>query len=273
MKKNSILLCICLTIFIFNFQTASAQFPITIPRIPKIKKPKPEQPTTTTTTPATTTTTASAESRTNENKPETKTSAVTPPEGWMSVVLDDLKKKQKEVDEYTPADKLYLVSQTQDDYLLLAVSRKARDAWWKDHKINDWRQATPGNQIDSALDALDAAAAKKLPTYKGNLTDFKFHNPAEEKMMKGVLKRIADYKIYSAGLSEGSWLIDKNDLGIPTARYKHGAFYLKDTTDDHPYCYLTYVNIIQDYAGGGTYAASYAQFIRDELVGCPATGK
>jgi len=87
--------------------------------------------------------------------------------------------------------------------------------------------------------------------------------------MKGVLTRPADYKIFSVGLLGSSWAIDKNSLGIPTARFKNGAIYLKDLTQDHPYCYLTYVNIIQDYAGGGTYGASYTVYVRDKLVGCP----
>ena len=88
--------------------------------------------------------------------------------------------------------------------------------------------------------------------------------------MKGVLTRIADYKIYSIGLQQGNWLIDKNDYGLPTSRYKRGVIWLRDAKSDHPYCYATYINIKQDYAGGGTYGASYARFIEDEMVGCPA---
>ena len=38
-----------LIVIVFGLNTASAQFTITLPKIPKIKKPKVEQPTTTTT--------------------------------------------------------------------------------------------------------------------------------------------------------------------------------------------------------------------------------
>ena len=91
--------------------------------------------------------------------------------------------------------------------------------------------------------------------------------------MKGVLTRIADYKIFSSGLQQTAWQIDKNDYGLPTARYKHGVIYLRDTKSDHPYCYAHYVNVIQDYAGGGTYNVSYARFVGTEMVGCPAGAK
>ena len=138
--------------------------------------------------------------------------------------------------------------------------------WVKDR----WTKPNAQKKVAAALDALAASAAKKLPTYKEDLDNYKFHNAAEEKMMKGVLKRIADYKIFSSGLLGVIWAIGKNNLGIPTARFKNGAIYLKDTKDDHLYCYLFYVNIIQDYAGGGTYGASYAMYVGNELVGCPA---
>jgi hypothetical protein len=44
----------------------------------------------------------------------------------------------------------------------------------------------------------------------------------------------------------------------------------RSTLNDHPYCRIYWINIIQDYAGGGTYGASYAYFVNDELAGCPA---
>lgn len=69
------------------------------------------------------------------------------------------------------------------------------------------------------------------------------------------------------------WRIDANSLGIPNARYKNGLIYLPDTNADHPYCYATRVNIIQDYAGGGRYAASRSKLVMDELVACPAGAK
>ncbi len=62
----------------------------------------------------------------------------------------------------------------------------------------------------------------------------------------------------------------ENELGIPKARYKQGYVWVRVTSDDHPYCHLYQINIIQDYAGGGTYGASYAKFLDNNLSGCPA---
>jgi hypothetical protein len=120
------------------------------------------------------------------------------------------------------------------------------------------------------LAPLAAALAKKLPTYLPSLAAYKIHNPAEEALMKRTLTTPTRYKIFFSGLEQSAWLIDKNSLGIPTARYKHGLIYLRNTQADHPYCYATYVNVIQDYSGGGTYAASRARLVQDDLVGCPA---
>jgi hypothetical protein len=89
-------------------------------------------------------------------------------------------------------------------------------------------------------------------------------------MMKAALENSATLKIHKIGLYHGTWQIDKNNLGIPNARYKQGYIWVRDTADDHPYCHLYQVNIIQNYAGGGTYAASSARFIGDTLFGCPS---
>ncbi len=122
----------------------------------------------------------------------------------------------------------------------------------------------------AAFDKLSASAAEKLPLYKPNTKAFAFHNPAEERLMKGKINDLADHKIHYIGVKQSSWLIDKNDLGIPKSRYKHGMVWVRYTPDDHSYCRIYWINIIQDYAGGGTYGDSYAYFVSDELAGCPA---
>ena len=265
MRKNFLL---ALTLFIaFTFginTTAAAQFTIKVPKMPKIPKVieiKTEQ------TPP------------EESKPEAKIVNQTSTQDTVSPKTDDdemdfrlkfflkeIAETQKSVDEYNPTDKLYPVSSAQTDWLLRAISMREREKWGK-----DWlKKPNEKQKFAAALDALAASAAQKIPTYKANLNTFTIRNAAEEKMMKSVLTSIADYKVYSVGLAQNNWLISKNDYGLITARYKHGAVYLDDKTDDQPYCYLSYINIIQNYAGGGTYGASYAEFIRDEIVGCPA---
>jgi hypothetical protein len=156
---------------------------------------------------------------------------------------------------------------------LIAVSPSERNNWFKDPDFAKWRKANPKNRWDVALDKLAALIAKYMPAFKGSLENYKFRNPADEKVMKTIFEDITRYQIYSYGIRESSWLIEKSDYGIPNARYKHAVFYLRDKKGDHPYCYLTFVNIIQDYSGGGTYAASRARFIEDQLVGCPAGAK
>lgn len=260
MRKKTILILALSLIFAFGGQTTSAQITITIPKIPKIKKPK-DLPTITTTPTDSGETVKTSDTANNEPKGSDDEM-----DFRLTFFLEEIAKVQKSVDEYNPKDHLYPVSTAQAEWFLRAISMREREKWSK-----QWlKKPIEQKKFADALDALSASAAQKIPTYKADLNTFKFHSVAEEKLMKGELSRIADYKIYSLGLAQNNWLISKNDYGLITARYKHGAVYLDDKTDDHPFCYLTYVNIIQDYAGGGTYGASYAQFIRDEIVGCPA---
>jgi hypothetical protein len=260
MKKNSILMFVFLVIAAFGIQTISAQVTITIPKFPKIKKPKIEvkNPEDAPTSSATSGQDSSSTSQSGGDDMDFR----------LSFFLDEIKKAQESVDEYDPDTKLYLISSALSDWLWRAVSMQEREKWGK-----EWlKKPNEKQKFNEALDTLAASAAKQLPNYRMNTKNYAVHNAAEEKMMKSVLKDPAIYKIHYAGLEQANWLIDKNELGIPTSRYKHGAIWLRDTTKDHPYCYISYVNIIQDYAGGGTYAASYPYFVRDEMVGCP-TGK
>jgi hypothetical protein len=277
MKMKFFTIIILTIVLSFGFQIISAQFPINLPKLPKIKKEKPkaEQPSEQQTPPQQTNSTtdnnqsgSSSDNRAADKKTAAWLDGCSEKGWWITAHLDHIAQQQKEVEEYTPADRNSLISSpTNDNYLLYAVSPKAREEWLKNAKSLDLKDCP---KLVTAFDKLAAAAAKQLPTYKADLLDYKVHNPAEEKLMRGVYRRIADFKIYSVGLAQSNWLIDKDDYGLPIARFKRGAVYLKDTTDDHPYCYLSYVNVIQDYAGGGTYGASYARFTRDELVGCPA---
>ena len=261
MKNRYFLMAAFLIISIFGGQAVNAQITINIPKIPKIKKPKVEP------TPETT---VGGDDQNDNSRSEPKKSepAYEPMDARLSLFLDEIAKAKKDVDKYNSNDYLYLVDATGSEWMWRSVSAKER-AEFEDK----WKSVmTPAakKRFDEGFTALAASAANKLPAYKSNINKYTVHNAAEEKMMRGVLTKIADYKIFSSGLEEAAWLIDKNDYGLPTARYKHGLIYLRDTKSDHPYCYATYVNIKQDYAGGGTYGASYARFIEDEMVGCPA---
>lgn len=180
---------------------------------------------------------------------------------WLMAHRDGIRKVQKQVDEYDPATKSTMA--TYSEYALYAVSPKEREKWLRDKNAMEFKE-----NVDALLAPLAAALAKRLPTYIPKL--YTVRNAAEEAMMKRVLTNPARYKIYGIGLEQSAWLVGKNSLGIPTARYKHGMIYLRDSQSDHPYCFATYVNIIQDYTGGGTYGASYPKIVQDDLVGCPS---
>lgn len=152
----------------------------------------------------------------------------------------------------------------------MAVSKRARDKFFADKKMENYRSDKACNKVDPALDDLAAAVAKTISLYVPERGAYAVRNPAEETLMKS---RVTDLtpatKIFKTGLESANWGIDKNDLGIPTDRYKHGLIYLKPVNADDPYCRMIFVNIVQDYAGGGTYGASYGNFIRSEIAGCP----
>ena len=209
---------------------------------------------------------------TSESKPENRetdsTSAEDPP--LLFVMLSDIETAKEEVDSYTAATKMYLVSSASAPWLLRAVSRKAREEYAADKKLDDWRKANAGNKFDTALDALAASAAKKLPGYIPHTKNFANRDAAIERMMKAQLKNSATLKTFGIGIFHATWQIEKNDLGIPTNRYREAYIWAKDPADDHNYCHLYGFVVKQDYAGGGAYGATSAYLNTDALFGCPA---
>lgn len=193
-----------------------------------------------------------------ENKPDIR----------LSIFLDDISKAKSEVDRYTPADFLYLVSAGgNSEALLRAVSPKAREEWSK-----QWlKNADSRAEFNTAWDELAAAAAKKLPLYKPSPKSFQFKYPAGEKLLMDYFKNTATLKIFRIGTDTAGWDIqkDNNDF-LPTYRYKSMRVYLRDTSDDHPYCHVISARVKQDYAGGGAYNQSiYRSSVNDEIIGCP----
>ncbi|HLM02545.1 MAG TPA: hypothetical protein VK400_15945 [Pyrinomonadaceae bacterium] len=268
MKKSSILTAAFLIVFALGAQAASAQITITLPQFPKIKKPKPDQ---------TRNDSTNGNNQSNRNSAngdgQTKESKNTTLTGncagniWVESHLEDIAKRQKEVEGFTP-DRGWLVNSSNYDHLLYAVSPAAREKWLAGANALGFR-----NCLASAFDKLAASAATKLPLFLPNTKAYAQHNPAEERLMKSKINDLADHKIFYIGMREPSWLIDKNEYGLPKSRYKHGMVWVRYTPNDHPYCRVYYINIIQDYAGGGTYGAGYASFIEEQLVGCPTVAK
>lgn len=269
MKKNRLPIIILIFIYSIFSQPIQAQITITIPKIPKIKKEKP-QPKTEPTPESSNDDGQTSNDRTDNNRTDENESATTNNKctgnGWLDAHTDDINKRREEVDSYTP-DRGWFTGSSTYDHLLFAVSPSAKADWLKNSNALDIQDCP---KLVEAFDKLAASAAKKLPTYLPNTKAYSFHNPAEEKLMKGKINNLADHKIFYIGVEEPSWLIEKNEFGIPKSRYKHGLVWVRYVPNDHPYCRIYYINIIQDYAGGGTYGASYGYFVKDQLAGCPA---
>jgi hypothetical protein len=246
MKRSSLLVAAVAAAVLFSFSPADAQFTITIPKLPKIKKDRPATATPTATTETTTETTTDTTRSTSTTTTESTETASSGDSGGAAA------------NEYFPA------SITNDDYTGLALSTTDRAKWLKDHKTG------PNAKLDAAFEGLKASIVKRLPEHKAAPKSFAFHNVAEEKMMLGELRNIVGLKVFKSGLSEGSWLIDKNEYGLPTARYKHGAIYGRNPNAEDQFCRVWFVNIVQDYSGGGTYGASGTRYVGKSYVACPA---
>jgi hypothetical protein len=146
----------------------------------------------------------------------------------------------------------------------LATSKKARAEYYQRDQVNPSEQSFIGPALDSLADAI----SRKLSGYKPGPGKFAFRNPAEEKLMMGQLKASATRKILKIGLSQANWEIYKDSYGLPSYRFKRGYIWARDTADDHSYCKLYYISIVQDYAGGGRYGASRANYEETNLTGC-----
>lgn len=185
---------------------------------------------------------------------------------WLMAHRDGIDKILKYVETHDPTagDELG----TDSEYAFYAVSPTLRAAWLKEKKALDFE-----GEINKLLKPLADALAKKVPSYFPKMDKYAVHNAGDEALMKKALGNPARYKIFKIGLAQSSWDIDANALGIPNARYKNGLIYARDTTADYPYCVAVRVNVVQAYAGGGTYAASRSDFVNETLVGCPAGAK
>ncbi|HQX55512.1 MAG TPA: hypothetical protein PLP07_06265 [Pyrinomonadaceae bacterium] len=261
-----------ITLFFVGSSIASAQFTITIPKIPKIKNPDtktsaPADDTSSQPTPKNSTNRNDQGSSSGETRPKGRCTEAASQIGW---AIDDINEDIVQVGNYGDGKHSQLVFEMhRDDHVSLALSKPDRDKYFQEKKMEDVRNC-PGHSIDGAFDALAEALSKKLPTYLPAQSNFTNHNPADEKMIRAEAVRLSEKTILKIGLVEASWLIDTNEIGIPKSRYKHGKAWLRIASDTHQFCHLFSINIIQDYAGAGKYGASYPYFAGDEIVGCPA---
>jgi hypothetical protein len=125
--------------------------------------------------------------------------------------------------------------------------------------------------LDPVLDALAASAAKKLPAYKPRTAAFQFRDPVAEKLLMSYFKNSPTVKVHRIGLASAGWQIQKDNYDLlPSYRFKAVYAYVRDSSDDHPYCRVVRATIKQDYAGDGKYSTeTYRSSASDDLFGCP----
>ena len=268
MKKIPTLIIVG-TIGIALCTTATAQFNINIPKIPKIKKEKPselpkannEQPN------KGAKATNGSETQDLDNGPWDDI----PNPAYLSD-RDTVKNVLKQVQAYKPGSGSRIVSGSgyEYDWFNASISPKFRA-----EKMSSWTNLQPKYRrwFDAKLDEIGRIASEKLSSYLPNPNLYTVRNPAEERLMKSALSTIPGVVIHKIGLESSAWIIAKNSLGIPINRFKYGIVYGKNPSADDPFCEIWYVNVIQDYAGGGTWGSSYAKWVKSETFGCPQVQK
>jgi hypothetical protein len=177
---------------------------------------------------------------------------------------ENITKTIEQAKNYTPGSRAYYVQDFNDNeniYLKAALSPAQRKEY-----IGRWQDAALAKCLDNRLNELEAVAAQTIGGYKP--TGYTLGTPAEKNVLKGAVNDIAKATVFNVGLKSPTWKIVKDDIGLPRERVRYGTIWAK--YPDEKYCTIIYVNLVQDYAGGGTYNSSEGRFINTEFAGCPA---
>jgi len=181
-----------------------------------------------------------------------------------SVINEDIQKTIDDANSYKPGSRDYYVRDFNDDeniYLIAALSPSERQDY-----VSKWPSPELKACVTARLDELAAAATKTIGGYRPE--GYTFGTPAEKTLMKAQVDDIAKATILSSGLKAATWKIVKEDDGIPRERVKYGMIWAK--YPDEKYCQILYVNVVQAYAGGGTYNTNEGRYISREFAACPA---
>jgi hypothetical protein len=185
---------------------------------------------------------------------------------FWGVHYGDAYKTLREAEEYRPGKSTYYVrelSDRQNEYLLAGISPKLRADWLTSHRIAEKDR----HCIVPLFDAIGAAAKKTLPNWQPR--NYTHHESGEDELIKNAVKEeVPDAEILESGVSSASWNIEKHNNGVPSSRYKYGMAWVKAKSFDDGFCRIMYVNIVQDYAGGGSYGESVGNYISMEPAGC-----
>lgn len=235
---------------------ASAQLTISIPKIPKLKKEKPSPNSTQSASPDGTSAQSGDQQRQSvQNTPSDCANYG----GAYYHYRDSFNELLRDVRAFGP-DRIFTSAQN-DEYLLAALSPKHRKILAE--ILGEWYPCLSG-----ILDNIAAEARPKLPQVNLSSSN-NVRNPVDERVMRTGVSDLNNATVFKIGLEAPNWIITKNDLGIPEARFKRGAIWVKYPTDDTGFCQILWINVVQDYAGGGTWGSSYANFVRNQIAGCP----
>jgi len=253
MKQTFLNTAFILAVMTFAISNVTAQITINIPGIKKIKKPVITTDTNVTDNRVTTNTTNTTNTTTGNST-----------NWWVDYQIEAITKYKQQLDSWNPDTQIFPKPNSSDDYISLALSKKERASWLSDKKVQ------PDAKLDASLDELKASLSRRLPEYTINKSSFANRNAAEEKMMLAQMTGVPGIKVFKIGLNQAAWLIDKNEWGIPKARYKHGMIYGRNPNSEDQFCRIWYVNVVQEYSGAGTYGATQARYIDKEFIACPA---
>ena len=191
-----------------------------------------------------------------------------PPKGcgspFYSVHYGDALKTLRDAESYKATDRKYYVRELSDnrnEYFEAGISPKLREEWFTDHRI----AKKDRHCMTGIFDALGNAAKRTLPKYRPR--GYTHHD--DNSLIKDVVKqKIPDAQILELGVSSPIWEIEKLRNGLPRVRYKYGMAWVKSASADDGYCRIVFVNVQQDYSGGGTFGESRGNYIKTEPAGC-----
>lgn len=175
---------------------------------------------------------------------------------------DNVKELLNQVTNFTK-DRGWYSSEQYEEFFMASISPKRRVEMQNSDKYGSFFKC-----FEPMLDKIKDEAKRTLPTY--TLWSFNNKSPADERVMRSAINDLNNATVFKIGLGSPAWTLQKNVLGIPEKRFKQGAIWVKYPNVDHGYCQILWVNVIQEYAGGGTWGQSYGYFARNEPAGCPA---
>jgi hypothetical protein len=186
--------------------------------------------------------------------------------GFWGVHYGDAYKTLREAEEYKAGARDYYVRELSDrrnEYLLSGISPSFRQSWLGSHKIAD----KDFQCIVPLFDEIGAAAKRTLPKFHPR--GYIHHDSDDEKVIKDALKaELPDADIIDTGVSSATWQIEKLYNGTPSSRYKYGMAWVKSAKFDDGFCRLVFINVVQDYSGGGNYGESQGRYISMTPAGC-----